>query len=470
MKKIRTTSIQEGQRFEQAMFLPTGQKLLGANVVLTARHVEALHKLAEPVVYLADSHAELVKAGLVRPSTSPRYGSEGQGRQRDDPAEKRQTDNDRQSPKRIWSSGRGRAEARGPAGKRHEAALRQQRLAAVAEAAIEDIEGRVDPSHFRISPQRCTIWDGYTPCGGSWPEPGELALWWRQLVEAIGQRHRQLASGQWMHRDRISSIIERFMGDLLEHRRQFAQLALLCPRRSDHLPDHCCSVAVLAMATAAQLGWAVEDVERIGMAGLLLDVGMLMVPERIRMGMWELTEIDRGRVHSHPAYGVALLQQVDGLEPVIPLAVYQHHERLNGMGYPRGRRGEDICDYARVLAAVDVFAAASSPRSYSAAKLPYTVMEEVVYSAAEGIFDKKIVRAMVQAVGLFPVGSYVMLSDRRMARVLAANPEKMDRPMVGMIDKRGELIGERIDLAEVSPTELAVARPLPEPSAEMSVV
>jgi len=117
-----------------------------------------------------------------------------------------------------------------------------------------------------------------------------------------------------------------------------------------------------------------------------------------------------------------------------------------------------VCDHAKILAACDVFCAATSPRAYHQAKLPYTIMEEIIRSAADGIFNKAIVKALVQAAGLFPVGSHVVLSNQRIGKVMACNPARLDRPVVEIFDYDGTPTGKQIDLATLRPEQLSIIR------------
>jgi HD-GYP domain-containing protein (c-di-GMP phosphodiesterase class II) len=176
-----------------------------------------------------------------------------------------------------------------------------------------------------------------------------------------------------------------------------------------------------------------------------------------------LSDPDRRIIDCHPALSVAMLQRVPTMEPLLRLAAFQHHERETGVGYPAQTRGERICDFAKVLAVCDVFAAATGPRAYHPGKLPYVVMEEIIRSAAAGIFDKSATRALVRAAGLFPVGSCVLLSTNQFAQVLAANPDRLDRPLVRIFNDDGQPGGDVIDLAAVEPQKLSVTRPSPPP-------
>jgi HD-GYP domain-containing protein (c-di-GMP phosphodiesterase class II) len=153
-----------------------------------------------------------------------------------------------------------------------------------------------------------------------------------------------------------------------------------------------------------------------------------------------------------------MIQSIGGLPELVKLAALQHHERENGVGYPRGRRKNRLCDYARLLAVVDTYAAITEPRSYREAKLPYVAMEETVKAASTEALWKPAVRGLVRAAGLYPVGSYVELTDGDIARILAANPERYDRPLVQPVDTHGHLCDQPIDLGTVAKHELAVVR------------
>ena len=156
-----------------------------------------------------------------------------------------------------------------------------------------------------------------------------------------------------------------------------------------------------------------------------------------------------------------MLQAVENTAlPIIQLAALQHHERENGSGYPRGTRKDATCDYARVLAVADSFAATTEPRHYRKPKLPYIAMEEIIRSTSAMTFWKPAVRALLGAAGLFPVGSFVKLSTGKNAHIIASNPQQLDRPTIQPLGPDGQPQGPAIDLAIVPKADLAVVRPI----------
>ena len=126
-----------------------------------------------------------------------------------------------------------------------------------------------------------------------------------------------------------------------------------------------------------------------------------------------------------------LLQPVfDKVPAAARMVAYQMHERCNGSGYPRGRTGGHIHDLAKISAVADVFIALASPRPHRHGMRPYHAMVKLLHDVREGLFDGTVVRALLQTVSLFPLGSYVALSDGRTGKVIRSNGEQYTRPVV----------------------------------------
>ncbi len=451
MKRMRVALIREGDCYEQSVFLPMGQKAIPAQTTITSRHIQMLLRQSSPEVFLADSVDELEAADLLDswhsspPGPQPTHGN-------DQPVsvESGNTPLPQMPP------------ASTPGNNAERARFRKERMA-VADEVVEQLHRRSGKLSLRVRPEEREIWDGHQPADDSWPDAATLQSIRERHVEALRDLHVAIESGHDISAESFERIVDAMWPMLLNHRERFTQLALLVSRRDDYLPDHTMCVAVLAMATAAQLTWSEADVRLAGMAALACDLGMLLIPQRIRIGGEQLTDIDRGRVQRHAVYSVAMLDKVRDLPDIVRLAAWQHHERDNGSGYPLALRGDAICDLARIVAVADVFAALTSPRHYRRNRLPYVAMEQMVRSSAAGQFYKPATRALVQAAGLFPVGSYVKLTDGRMAHILAANANHLDRPIIQPLDDNGQPVGSWLDLSRMPTKALAVTRPVAGP-------
>lgn len=467
MQTMRIRDIQVGQVFDTALFLDNGQKLLGAGVEITERHLDAMRRGGAIHVILANSLEEMLEAGMVRRVEGQRL-TVGQ-----------RTTQHLMSPNgqivveageqieahhldAIHVAGGAYSSERRKDPKRQQESHRRERLL-MAEMLLDELIQQSRTLNPRVHADKQSEW--FKSCDSrDWPAPSQLTQRRESHVEQLRQLYARIEAGVSVTLEGFEQIISQLLERLTQCSQRFTQLALLCPRRADYLPDHAYTVTVLAMAIAAHMNWSRKDVRQLALTGLLFDLGMLLVPERIRTGANELTDLDRGKVNMHPVLSLSMMQVLETVPGMIRLAAVQHHERENGTGYPRGLRGDEICDYARVLAVADTFAAATSPRHYRHTKLPYVAMEETVRMASSALLWTPAVRALVKAAGLFPVGSYVRMSNGRIAHVLACNPATIDRPLIQIVDLHGQREGEPINLAKINKNELAIVRPQTDPT------
>jgi len=297
-----------------------------------------------------------------------------------------------------------------------------------------------------------------------WPGKAELIERRNIAVQRLAAVTREVMSGGQVMLYELDMLVE----DILKLRRsdpgRFAGYALLRTECEDYLQQHSYTTACLAVAAAEALHWDDYSVFKAGLAGLVADMGMLHVPSQIRAATRPLDEFEINRIWRHTAFSVVLLDTVDGLPDDVARAVYEHHEREDGTGYPRATRAEGISDLARILACADAYAAAVHPRPYRPGKSPHEALAEIVRLTANGHFSKEMVGALVRATGLYPVGSLVRLTDGATARVISIHPENALMPVVQLTERRKWIASkEIIDLA-TSPQGLSISRALSEPA------
>jgi HD-GYP domain-containing protein (c-di-GMP phosphodiesterase class II) len=215
----------------------------------------------------------------------------------------------------------------------------------------------------------------------------------------------------------------------------------------DYLYEHGMNVALLAITTAAQWGIASENVLEIGVGALLQDVGMLRVPEKLRFAPRSLSPQEIAEVCRHPIYTRDYLTRLKNLSQTSMLVAYQAHERLDGSGYPHRHQRTRIHPFARIVATADTYAAIISHRPHRNARSPYEAMEILLKQAGQNLFDRDIVRHFLDCMSLFPIGSYVRLSNGSVAKVLRANPGLHTKPCVILVNTDGSESDEEVDLA-----------------------
>jgi HD-GYP domain-containing protein (c-di-GMP phosphodiesterase class II) len=299
---------------------------------------------------------------------------------------------------------------------------------------------------------------------GSDPYDSEAA---EQFVDQYDQSVTQLESlivsiekGVANDLDATESITRDALGNALQDFDLFVRLGIN-PPPGDHTNRHSLHVAMLAASVGARMGWDEKTLLELGMGCLLHDIGMSQVSNRtFRTEQW-LNDGEFAEIAAHPLLTFNLL--ADNLERVpltSRLVAYQIHERCNGTGYPRGRKGKQIHEVAKVAAVADVYGALVSPRPHRPALMPYHAVLHLIQGVTSGAFDRRAVRALLKTVSLFPIGSCLELQDGRKARVLRSNAAEFGKPIVeawwpSELDASPKII----DLARAP--DLAVKRVLP---------
>lgn len=191
---------------------------------------------------------------------------------------------------------------------------------------------------------------------------------------------------------------------------------------------HSVDVATMAMIVARKHGFTEEQVYQIGIAGLLHDVGKTKIPTEVLNKPGPLKEEEFALMRQHTLLGYSILKDKKDIPDSISLAVLQHHEKINGTGYPMGVSGGQISIYAKVLAVVDVYDALVTERPYKTAFSQRDAMEMIMSLTDE--LDISIMKSFLESVILYPVNSTVQLSNGEKARVVENSPNYILRPKV----------------------------------------
>ncbi|MDX1970138.1 MAG: HD domain-containing phosphohydrolase [Planctomycetaceae bacterium] len=257
-----------------------------------------------------------------------------------------------------------------------------------------------------------------------------------------------LVQEQQLNTDAAIRLSEQHLREVAEDLDEFLHRGV-SPISSDYPSRHSLQTAMLATSMGAIMGFGREELLELGCGCLLHDAGMLMVPSHLLLASGTMSAADRLEIQKHPIYSANLIQERRDVPHGARHVVYQMHERMNGSGYPRGRSGLQIHPLARIAAVADTFLALVSPRPFRAALRPYEAVERILFAARQGLFDPSPVRALLHTISLFPIGSFVTLSNGQTAQVLRANREDFTRPKVQLLDPLG-MSGEEevIDLSE----------------------
>lgn len=202
-----------------------------------------------------------------------------------------------------------------------------------------------------------------------------------------------------------------------------------CYVLKDYDIAHPVQTAELSLAIGRKLGYSENELLRLGMGCLLMNIGYAALPEGLLSEPATLTKIERHEVNQHSQYGLQILRDLTDVDEDIIQTVYQHHERFDGSGYPGGMAGEGICMDARIIAIADTYYALVSRRPHRPANRPHEAIEYIMAYSGE-LFDSKLVNIFTRIIHTYPVGVMIKLNTGESGIVVGSRQGMSSRPTI----------------------------------------
>ncbi len=236
---------------------------------------------------------------------------------------------------------------------------------------------------------------------------------------------------------RIIQYADRFVDEVLRSPDVF--LAVCRMKNSDeHLYIHSVNVAVLTASAAQYLSYSQQDITQCVIGALLHDLGMVKIPRELREKGRGLTAAEYALVKKHPLWGLEMLSGMGEFPELSKKVVAQHHERLNGSGYPHRLKGEQVLEYSFICAIADVYDTLVTATSSRPSCLPQEALALIFQGAGEE-YPKELVEVFTRFLGIYPVGSFVKLESGEMGLVIKNNRHSLLTPsLIICHDKRGK--------------------------------
>lgn len=203
--------------------------------------------------------------------------------------------------------------------------------------------------------------------------------------------------------------------------------------KKDYLYDHAVAVGMLSAYLGKKMGYDKGEWLQIGLAGLLSDCGMAKLDRSILTKTGSLTDTELEEIKKHPTYSYQFVEHVRTITTQVKLAVIQHHERMDGSGYPLGISKDKIHLYARIIAVCDTFHAMASKRTYKVKQPPFKVIGEMLKSQFL-IFDPQVIHPFIKGFSDFMIGARVRLSNDQIGEVVFIDSDKPNKPMIKTLD------------------------------------
>lgn len=248
-----------------------------------------------------------------------------------------------------------------------------------------------------------------------------------QKAMAIQQAFlEQLRSGKRADVNKLTALTQDILECVFEN-----QAAMIClsmvQRGNDSLLEHSlnCSIHMAILADAA--GYDKESVEYASLAGLLMDIGMVKLPPELCVPEKQLVATDLMMYQTHVDESFEAIEHTDELPEIVKTIVQQHHERIDGSGYPKGLSGSDIEPLAQLAAVVDEFSRLGMPAPFGSAMATSKVLKTLTQNKG---LEQTMVNRLIGVLGVYPIGSLVKLKSGKLGIVSRRNPANLLQPQV----------------------------------------
>lgn len=275
-----------------------------------------------------------------------------------------------------------------------------------------------------------------------------------------------IRGGEGLKLENIESVIDDMVDSMIRNPDALMWVARM--REQDlNIYSHGISVAVNLVAFGRHLGYPKEQLTQLGTLGLLLDVGKIKLPRELLEKDQRLTADEFEQIKEHVDLGLGILHETPNIHPDVLEGIAQHHERMNGSGYPNNLMGNKISTFGRMSAIADTYAAVTKPRPYAEVISPHQALQ-MLSSWSGSQFQADMVEQFIQSIGVFPVGSMVELSTGEVAVVVTHSKYKRLRPVVLVLTEADKTIrtnpSTRDLLYDTSDTPVYIKRGLPSKS------
>ena len=240
--------------------------------------------------------------------------------------------------------------------------------------------------------------------------------------------------------DDIAASVDRNLGALIS--------LVRLKNKDEYTYMHSVAVCALMIALAKELGLSEAETKQAGLAGLLHDIGKSGIPLEVLNKPGALTEDEFTLVKLHPERGLALLQLANITDEVTLDVCLHHHEKINGTGYPKKLKTDEISIFAKMGAVCDVYDAVTSARPYKDGWEPGVSLQRM--AQWKDHFDDRVFKAFVKSVGIYPIGSMVKLKSGRLAVVIDQSSKSLLTPVIKVFFSTKSKSRIKIELIDLS--------------------
>jgi len=263
---------------------------------------------------------------------------------------------------------------------------------------------------------------------------------YKTITNILVAYKQQISDNEKININDLLPYIPKFVKYILE-KDELLILALHPGRTTEWFSSHSINTSIISVKVGHGLDLNKKQLYALALTTLLHDVGMLKISPVTLSKPGKFTEEERNQLRNHPNYGAEILQHLSAKYPFLIKTILEEHEKWDGSGYPNGLKGEEITPFARILSIADKFESLVHERNYRPGYKPPAAIQKLIQEH-QNDFDPKILKAFINIISMYPVGSHVLLNNGQIAQVMSINKNRPVRPMVKILtNSEGKKIG-----------------------------
>lgn len=245
---------------------------------------------------------------------------------------------------------------------------------------------------------------------------------------AVMYMFHDVRMGKALQTDETHALVENITQSLERNSNAFLSLSRF-KEKDNHTYLHSLAVCALMVAVGRQFGIEGEELRNLGVAGLLHDVGLMQIPDKILHKPGNLTGEEFNVIKAHPKLGWMILNDSPEMNEIVLDVCLHHHERIDGAGYPDALTGDSLSLFSKICTVCDVYDTITSDRCYKKGEAPAEAIRKMA-AWQPGHFDLRVFHAFVKTVGIYPAGTLVKLKSGRLAVVTDQATKSLLTPIV----------------------------------------
>lgn len=264
---------------------------------------------------------------------------------------------------------------------------------------------------------------------------------YNKVGERIGKAFKEVKNGGKLNAQEINMEMKNFVQEVVKERDILTQMRLL-KRKDDYIFNHSLAVSTLAASLGKWMNYSPKEILELSVVGLFHDIGKLKISDEIINKPADLTEEEFEIMRKHPFYSSQVLSFTSNFSEDIILGVLQHHEKLDGTGYPNKVTGDRIHRYARIISICNIYHNLTSRKIYNDKESPLKVAE-YIRQESFNFLDPHMSQVFLKNIATFYVGNKVVLSTGEIGIIIYIHPQDKTRPVVKVADKFIDFLVEK---------------------------